>query len=118
MPGFYPAIPQALKISNTFWQKVEMIGGERIFLYSAFYDDRVVKFGVGAEIKIMAGIRAPDLHYRLFCQMWFEELPQPLVTPVWRVRMLRTFTAVGNDWLGTDLSGVSSISIQCIIHDK
>ena len=44
---------------------------------------------VGAEVKIISGLKDGNLYLRLFCQLWFEELSQPLVTPVWRVQMLR-----------------------------
>ncbi len=44
---------------------------------------------VGAEVKVISGLKDGNLYLRLFCQLWFEELGQPLVTPVWRVQMLR-----------------------------
>lgn len=38
-----------------------------------------------------------NVYYRLFCLLWFEDLPQPLVVPVWRFQMLRTPETYGHE---------------------
>ncbi|ESO00532.1 hypothetical protein HELRODRAFT_175489 [Helobdella robusta] len=96
-PHTLPPQPQDLDVVQGTWQ-VEHHGREKVYLYSAFYDDRPLA-GILPTIRVLA-MATNAKQMNAYCHVWFDEYPNRALVVEGDVREtgMNTF---GYDGVGT-----------------
>lgn len=71
---------QDLQFNNIYWQvlKVKM---SSFYLYSAFYDDRMLS-APRPSVRVLGMINRNVILFDVYCQLWFDEVPSPVISKI------------------------------------
>ncbi|XP_054279522.1 uncharacterized protein LOC128997811 [Macrosteles quadrilineatus] len=69
-----------LKFNNNFWQVLDTSSGI-FYLYAAYYDNRTLS-RIGPSVRILAMVDRVDPNVIIYCQMWFQNIKEPVVVKV------------------------------------
>ena len=95
--GEFPSILD-VHYNNRHWQETRTSQG-MFYLYSAYLDTRAT-IPEGPSIRILGMIDLPqDPTLTMFCQLWFENTPEPLVSEVYEFRQVFTFNILPKPFL-------------------
>ena len=95
--GEFPSILD-VHYNNRHWQETRTSQG-MFYLYSAYLDTRAT-IPEGPSIRILGMIDLPqDPTLTMFCQLWFENTPEPLVSEVYEFRQVFTFKILPKPFL-------------------
>ena len=74
--------PEKLFYENDFWQVLETSNG-KFKLFNAFYDERnFFKDQNNSAIKIIAMVDRVEITIPSFCQLWFDDFQEPVISKV------------------------------------
>lgn len=92
-----------LNITDTYWQVTTTRNGT-FYLYNAYYDDRVRP----PVVRILALINVIFPTVRTYCQFWYENVSEPIISEVSEYRY------IWNPGWGANKAGATPYLIACV----
>ena len=107
--------PMTLRYNNIFWQEV-VTSNFTLYLYAAYLDVRA-RNTEGPVVRLLGMADKLKPRVTMFCQLWFENSSQPVLSEVSSFRYLWTFGDEGTRW-NTPTNDLQPYLVTCPIPAK